>query len=116
VPVRGRGGLVVMERGWFDMAVDPRRYRLDVPTKLVELLGRLLPAPDTVIVLQADVRILRDRKQELPPAELLRQSERWREIALPRRTARLFLDASQDVERLAVQATAALQDPYLSAP
>jgi hypothetical protein len=29
-PARLRSGLVVMERGWWDILVDPRRYRLDV--------------------------------------------------------------------------------------
>jgi hypothetical protein len=108
LPTRARGGLVVMERGWFDMAVDPRRYRLDVPYRIVEVLGRLLPGPDTALVLQADPQILHDRKAELPIHELARQTGRWRQIGFPRRTTRLFLDASQSPERLLDQAKGAL--------
>lgn len=104
VPVRTRGGLVVMERGWFDMAVDPRRYRLDVPYRIVEMLGRLLPSPDTALILEADPQVLHDRKAELPIRELTRQSGRWREIRFPHRTTRLFLDASQSPELLLDQA------------
>ena len=100
VPVRANGGLVVMERGWMDIAVDPRRYHLAVSSKLVESLGRLLPSPELVIVLEADPRILRDRKAELPLGELARQIGRWRRISFPSRTKRLVLDASQEPERL----------------
>jgi hypothetical protein len=105
VPVRARGGLIVMERGWLDIAVDPRRYHLDVPRTLVERLGRLLPAPDLVIVLHADPEILSRRKAELPTEELSRQIARWRQISFPRRTTRLFFDASQSPERLLGQVT-----------
>jgi energy-coupling factor transporter ATP-binding protein EcfA2 len=100
VPVRANGGLVVMERGWLDIAVDPLRYHLAVSPKLVVSLGRLLPSPDLVIVLEADPGILRDRKAELPLGELARQMGRWRKISFSRRTERLMLDASQEPERL----------------
>lgn len=105
VPVRARGGLIVMERGWPDIAVDPRRYHLALPSRLVERLGRLLPAPDLVIVLQADPEALTRRKAELPPQELSRQIARWREISFPRRTTRLFFDALQSPEQLLDQLT-----------
>jgi len=108
LPVRARGGLVVMERGWFDMAVDPRRYRLDVPHRIVEMLGRLLPRPDMALVLEADPQVLHDRKAELPIPELARQAGRWRQIRFPHRTNRLFLDASQSPERLLDQARGAI--------
>ena len=89
-----------MERGWFDMVVDQRRYHLDVPESLVEWLGRLLPSPDLLLVLQADPQILRKRKTELPSAELSRQMARWRTVSLPRHTLRLFLDASDDPDEI----------------
>lgn len=92
-----------MERGWFDIAVDPRRYHLSVPPMLVELLGHLLPSPDLVIVLEADPQILRRRKAELPLAELSRQIARWRQVAFPRRTVRLKLDASDSPDELVAQ-------------
>jgi energy-coupling factor transporter ATP-binding protein EcfA2 len=109
LPIRARGGLVVMERGWCDMAVDPRRYHLDLPSRIVETLGRLLPGPDVALILYADPELLRDRKAELPTPELARQLLRWRQISFPRRTRRLFLDASLSPERLLDQAMDALR-------
>ena len=80
-PARRRGDLVLVERGWFDMAVDPQRYRLDVPPAVVRLLGRVVPRPDLRVVLEGDAGLLRDRKPELPLDELTRQRAAWRDVA-----------------------------------
>ena len=74
------GGWVVIERGWWDLAVDPARYRL-VPTRLVSALGRALPRPDLTAVLLPPAEVVRERKQELPVAEIESQSRSWKELA-----------------------------------
>ncbi len=84
-PVLRRGGTVIMERGWWDLAVDPARYRLRPHPRLVATLGRLLPSPSATVLLLADTDVLTARTDELDPAELARQVAAWR--ALP--TARL---------------------------
>ena len=103
-PVRARSGLVMMERGWWDLAVDPRRYRLQVPPGLVRRLGALLPRPDLTLVLESSPGRLRQRKAELPEAELARQSAAWREV-LPAAACRRRLDASLPFERVLEEAT-----------
>jgi hypothetical protein len=103
-PVRARSGLVVMERGWWDLAVDPRRYRLQVSPRLVRRLGALLPRPDLTLVLETSPQRLRERKTELPEAELARQSNAWREV-LPSSIRRRRLDASLPLERVLGEAT-----------
>jgi hypothetical protein len=85
--------LIVGERGWWDLAVDPRRYRLQVPSALVRALGRLLPRADLVLILDASAETIVARKSELPPAELTRQVQAWR-YALPRNVRRAYIDAS----------------------
>lgn len=77
--VRG-GGTVVIERGWWDIAVDARRYRLDVPVAAVRALGRLLPRPDVTLVLHAPADVLVARKAELSPEEVTRQITAWRSL------------------------------------
>lgn len=80
--VQRRAGLLLLERGWFDMVVDPRRYRLpDRLTGVVRLLGGLLPRPDLVLLLTGDAAQLHARKPEIGVAEVDRQIRRWREIA-----------------------------------
>jgi RecA/RadA recombinase len=80
-PVRRAGGTVVLERGWWDLAVDPRRYRLTPLPMLHRTLAWLQPRPDRTIVLDAPVEVLLERKQELPLAELERQRQAWRALA-----------------------------------
>jgi thymidylate kinase len=93
-PMRARTGLVVVERGWWDLVVDPRRYRLQVPAGLVRALARLLPKPDLALVLEAPPEVLLSRKTELSKAEMTRQTRAWRD-ALPERIRQSFLDASR---------------------
>ncbi|HEX6207133.1 MAG TPA: hypothetical protein VF058_02130 [Actinomycetota bacterium] len=105
-PITARGGLVVMERGWWDIAVDPRRYRLRVGARVIRALGRLLPAPDLVLVLRASPEILAQRKEELPTSELARQNDRWDEIRFPQRIAKIVLDATRSQDDLVADAAA----------
>lgn len=80
-PCRRRGGLVVMERGYWDMLVDPRRYRLGCPSMITRFLGPLVPRPDLTVVLGGDPTVIADRKGELPAAEIARQLGCWRRLA-----------------------------------
>jgi thymidylate kinase len=90
-----RGGWVLIERGWWDLVVDPQRYRLDPDTRLAGVLGRLLPEPAIVLVLEAPPDILIGRKRELPAAELRRQARAWHD-AVPAKVHRTYVDASRE--------------------
>ncbi len=81
-PMKVRSGLIVRERGWWDLAVDPRRYRLQIGPQAVRALGRLLPRTDLVIILRSDANVLHARKPELELPELERQLAAW-DSALP---------------------------------
>jgi len=93
-PARIRSSLIVVERGWLDLAVDPRRYRLSLPAELVLGVARLLPRPDLVLVLEATPHAIHRRKGELPVGEIDRQLQAWRAVAArdPERFA--LIDAS----------------------
>lgn len=111
---RRRGHLVLVERGWHDMAVDPQRYRLDVSPGLVQRLGRLLPRPDAHVVLVGDPALLHARKSELPVDEIGRQQAAWRRFAL-RRPEALVVDVGQPVDRVVAAISARLIDHATSA-
>lgn len=84
--------VTVIERGWFDMAVDPVRYRL--PRNLGPLIataGRLIRPADAVIVLGGAPDVIDARKPEIGVAEVARQIERWHQLAP--RAGRLVLTA-----------------------
>ena len=110
VPFRARSGLIVLERGWWDVAVDPMRYRIAAPDWLVAGLGRLLVQPDLALVLEASSDVLLARKSEVDAVELQRQVGAWR-TALPKHVRRTYVDAGlseDDVSRAAREATFSL--------
>lgn len=107
-PFLRRGGWVILERGWWDMAVDPKRYRMKLPSRLLWWLGRLLPHPDLVLVLEAPAEVVLERKRELPLEELRRQSRLWRE-RLPDSQPHVFLDASLPAHEVLARAESELR-------
>jgi thymidylate kinase len=102
-PFRRRGGWVLLQRYWWDAAIDPRRYRLRSSPRLFRWLGRLLPDPDLIMVLEASPAEIMQRKQELSQKELARQTRDWRRL-LSGRPNVTFLDASLPPDELARRA------------
>jgi hypothetical protein len=93
-PAHIRSSLVIVERGWLDLAVDPRRYRLALPGGPIRALGRLLPRPDLVLVLEAAPHSIHRRKSELTVAEIDRQLRAWRALAVRDPERFTLVDAS----------------------
>jgi thymidylate kinase len=79
-PARRRSTLIVAERGWWDLGVDPHRYRLQVHRKLVIALGRLIAKPDLILRLDADPETIAQRKDEIGSPEVQRQLGAWRDV------------------------------------
>lgn len=69
-PAARAGRLVVADRSAYDVAFDPRRFRLRLPRWVLALFVRTLPRPDRAILLHADPQIVRRRKPELETAEI----------------------------------------------
>ena len=79
-PATFKGGLVLIERSYYDFFVDQRRYRLRMPAGLVRLGYWLLPKPDMVVLLDAPAEVLQARKKEVPFEETVRQREAYLEL------------------------------------
>ena len=99
-PHSRRGGITMIDRGWYDMAVDEKRYRLRVPPKVVEILARLIPKPRLVVVLHAPSDVILQRKADLSAGEIERQMTRWREV-VPASVPTVFIDASRSLDEVA---------------
>lgn len=113
-PVRWRRrGLLVVERGWLDMAVDPRRYRLTASlSQTVRLLGRFVARPDVVLLLTGDAELLHARKPEIGVGEVSRQIDVWRELASTAGNRVIELDTVETAPEAAASAVfAALSAP-----
>lgn len=107
LPLVRSGGYVLIERSWWDMEVDPTRYRLQGVSGLVRVLGRLVPRPDVVLLLQGPPEVLHARRPELPPEELSRQMEAWERV-LPPGVRRVPLDVGASLDRTVAQAADAI--------
>lgn len=73
--------IVLFDRYAYDMALDPRRFRVGLQGWVTELFARCAPRPDLIICLHADPEVIAARKQELPLEETRRQVEALRAFA-----------------------------------
>jgi thymidylate kinase len=98
-PVLSRGGTVIVERGWQDLVVDSRRYLM--PSRLpAQILSALIPRPDVIVILEAPITTILERKHELSANEIARQLDEWKQTANAR-CAVIHLDAREEPPKLA---------------
>lgn len=77
-----REGVLIVERGWLDVLVDPRRYR--VSSGLARWWargGRALPKADLALVCSGDAARIHARKPEIGADEVGRQCAAWEQMA-----------------------------------
>jgi thymidylate kinase len=79
-PLLSKSCLVVFDRYFHDVLVDPKRYRYGGPLWFPQFLARLVPEPDMVILLDSDPESVAMRKAELPVAEIQRQTREYRNL------------------------------------
>lgn len=92
---RAKAGLVIIERGWFDMYVDPRRYRLPYSIRPVVFhLGALLPDSMLVVLMSGDPTHISERKEELSIHETKRQIDLWKQLLPQLSTHSIELDTT----------------------
>jgi thymidylate kinase len=80
---RARSGLILFDRYFHDVLIDPRRYRYGGPAWFARWMARLVPSPDLVVILDADERVIGARKAELPAEEISRQRQKYKELQFP---------------------------------
>jgi thymidylate kinase len=93
-PAMVRTRLVVFDRYFYDILVDPKRVRYGGPRWLLRWIAAMLPKPDLVILLNASPEVLWSRKQEVPFEEVGRQQKRYLELAATLKHA-IVIDAAQ---------------------
>jgi thymidylate kinase len=112
-PLLAGSTLVVFDRYFHDLLVDPLRFRYGGPRWLVELIARLIPLPDMMLILDVPAEVLQARKQEVSVQESARQVEAYRALAKSAtvRGRAVLVDAArplEDVVRQCVDGTQAL--------
>lgn len=106
-PAEVRSTLVLFDRYYHDLLVDPKRYRYGAPIWMARLLGRLIPKPDLWVVLDAPPEVLQQRKQEVPFGETARQGDAYRRLAGQLRDV-VLVDAAQSLNKVVADVTDAI--------
>lgn len=104
-----RSTLVIFDRYYDDILVDPARYRYGGPSWLVKFMRFFIPMPDLFLVLDASEDELLERKQEVGKEELIRQRKAYRDLAAGFPNA-FILDSGQSPEKLADDVTEIILD------
>ncbi len=81
-PLLVKSTLVLFDRYFDDILVDPKRYRYGGPMWAVRWIRKLIPRPDLVFILDVPEEEILKRKQEVSPQEVSRQREAYRNLAL----------------------------------
>lgn len=80
---KARNRLILNDRHFVDILVDPVRYRYGGPRWILHLIWKTMAKPDIVILLHGPAEVLQARKKELTVAETARQCEAY--LALVRK-------------------------------
>jgi thymidylate kinase len=102
-PRKVRSTLVLFDRSFHDILVDPRRYRYGGPMWLSRVAGAWVIKPDLFIILDASIADLHSRKQEVALAESDRQRLAYLDLGRTLPNAHL-VDAMKPPKHVASQA------------
>ncbi|REL36564.1 hypothetical protein [Thalassotalea euphylliae] len=80
LPLLVKSRLVMFDRYYQDLMVDPIRYRHKGPNWCLTLLGKIVPNPDLFILMDAPAEVLQERKQEVSIEESRRQRDAYLEL------------------------------------
>ncbi len=105
-PLLVRSSLVIFDRYYHDLVVDPLRHRYGGSTALLKLVGRLIPQPDMLLVVDAPESDLQARKAEVSREEASRQRAAYRLLA--REATAVLLDGAAAPEVVAREAAEAV--------
>lgn len=79
-PLLAKNNLVIYDRYYYDLIVDPFRARINLPSFVTYLLLRFVPKPFLVVYLNNEKEVIFSRKQELPIEEIDRQLHEYRNL------------------------------------
>ena len=99
--------LVVSNRYYDDILVDPRRYRIDRPHAFARWLLPWIPRPELWLVFDLPGSVLQTRTREVAAEEAARLRGEYRRV-LRRKENVVVLDASQPLEQVSAEAERAI--------
>ena len=81
------GQICIFDRYYYDLMIDPRRMRIELPSWILRFAFIWVPKPNLVICLGADPQVLYARKPETSLAEVSRQVKDLKQLAVKTKNA-----------------------------
>lgn len=103
-----RSTLVLFDRCFHDLEVDPLRYRYGGPRLLAVLAARVAPRPALFLILDAPTDILQARKLEVTSMECDRQRAEYQRLAARLQSRAVTVDVSTELDDVVDQVSHAL--------
>jgi thymidylate kinase len=91
--------LLICDRYYHDLLVDPIRYRYGGPIWIARLTGKLIPQPMLWVLLDAPTKVLQARKQEVHAEESARQRQAYLSLVQKQHNY-VIVDASQPLDKV----------------
>jgi hypothetical protein len=107
-----KGTLLICDRYYHDLLVDPKRYRYGAPLWTARLIGKLMPQPRLWILLNAPAEVLQARKQEVAAEETARQCKAYLDFVRTRRK-HVVVDSSQPLDKVIADAERAINEALM---
>lgn len=108
-PLLIRSRLVIFDRYYHDILVDPVRYRYGGTRFLARFVGSLIPKPDIFILLDAPSEVLQQRKNEVPMEESKRARNAYLQFIQNSKRG-VVVNSNQGVHQVELQVREAIMD------
>ena len=97
-----RDSMLICDRYYHDLLIDPIRYRYGGPMWVAKLIGKLMPQPDLWVLLDAPVEVLQTRKQEVSWEESERQRQAYKDFVTAQRV-HIITESVQSLDRVVIE-------------
>lgn len=95
--------LIIFDRYYDDILIDPIRYRNNTPQYIVKLLGKfIIYKPQIWIILDAPTSVIQNRKSEVTPEETERQRKGYISFAHSKNNS-LIVSTDRDVRKISAE-------------
>jgi thymidylate kinase len=108
---RAAGKMVLSDRHYLDLLIDPVRYRFKGPAWLARLVFACIPNPTLLVLLDVPPDEIQRRKQEVTPEETARQVEAYRKLVARYRCGDI-VDAARNPDEVAEAVTERILSSY----
>lgn len=96
-PLKIKSTLIIFDRYYYDMIVDQKRFRLNLPQKIIKFYSIFIPKPDLIFYLRTKPSVALERKNELNLEELERQNKEFAALIDLLNDRFIFIDNNEDI-------------------